>query len=257
MNRKLIRQRKEYLFEKEKEMENKKLLAKRNSNEEKDCEYNKDFDTDTKILLTTSRNPSSRLKQFHKELQYLFPNSINVNRGAYKIKDIYELGITQGFTDVALLHEHRGEPDGLILSHLPVGPTVYFGLTNAVLRHDADEGRQAITQALPHLIFENFNEEKIGKRFKTILQNLFPVMKKEESKRIVTFAGDRDFISVRHHSYEKLDYNTIDLTELGPRFELRPYMIKLGNLLQGTATIEWSLKSHINTAKKNKQISEK
>jgi U3 small nucleolar ribonucleoprotein protein IMP4 len=35
-----------------------------------------------------------------------------------------------------ILHEHRGEPDGLILCHLPLGPTLYFGLKNVTLRHD-------------------------------------------------------------------------------------------------------------------------
>lgn len=37
-----------------------------------------------------------------------------------------------------IVHEHRGEPDGLIVSHMPLGPTIYFGISNAVLRHDLD-----------------------------------------------------------------------------------------------------------------------
>lgn len=40
---------------------------------------------------------------------------------------------------MVILHEHRGEPDGMIISHMPVGPTIYFGIANAVLRHDLDE----------------------------------------------------------------------------------------------------------------------
>jgi rRNA maturation protein Rpf1 len=31
-----------------------------------------------------------------------------------------------------MVHEHRGEPDGLIVCHLPFGPTAYFGLLNVV-----------------------------------------------------------------------------------------------------------------------------
>lgn len=38
---------------------------------------------------------------------------------------------------------------------------------------------------------------------------------------------------------------------MGPRFELRPYMIRLGTLLNSNATVEWSIKAHINTATKN------
>jgi len=47
-------------------------------------------------------------------------------------------------TDIILLHEHRGQPDGLILCHLPVGPTLYFGLQNVVLRHDVNEKLQTM-----------------------------------------------------------------------------------------------------------------
>ena len=36
------------------------------------------------------------------------------------------------FTDIVVLHEHRGEPDGLVVCHLPYGPTAYFGLHNTV-----------------------------------------------------------------------------------------------------------------------------
>ena len=31
-----------------------------------------------------------------------------------------------------MVHEHRGEPDGLVVSHMPYGPTAYFGIFNTV-----------------------------------------------------------------------------------------------------------------------------
>jgi U3 small nucleolar ribonucleoprotein protein IMP4 len=46
---------------------------------------------------------------------------------------------------------------------------------------------------------------------------------KVESKRVITFSNDNDIISFRHHDYEKKDFKTVDLNELGPRFELKPY----------------------------------
>ena len=64
-----------------------------------------------------------------------------------------------------------------------------------------------------------------------------------------------DFISFRHHIYDKPTYNKVELSEVGPRFEMRPYMIKLGTMLDKTATIEWSLKAHINKTEKNNFIS--
>ena len=41
-----------------------------------------------------------------------------------------------------MVHEHRGEPDGLVVCHLPYGPTAYFGLFNTVLRHDIGDKKQ-------------------------------------------------------------------------------------------------------------------
>jgi U3 small nucleolar ribonucleoprotein protein IMP4 len=56
---------------------------------------------------------------------------------------------------------------------------------------------------------------------------LFPVPK-FDSKRVITFANDDDTISFRHHTYSKSDYKTVDLDEVGPRFEMRPYQIVQG-----------------------------
>jgi U3 small nucleolar ribonucleoprotein protein IMP4 len=39
-------------------------------------------------------------------------------------------------TDFLVVHEHRGVPDGLIVCHLPHGPTAYFTLSDIVMRHD-------------------------------------------------------------------------------------------------------------------------
>jgi len=39
---------------------------------------------------------------------------------------------SNGFSDIVVVHEHRGEPDGLVVCHLPFGPTAYFGLLNVV-----------------------------------------------------------------------------------------------------------------------------
>ncbi|EFN56422.1 hypothetical protein CHLNCDRAFT_51897 [Chlorella variabilis] len=46
-----------------------------------DDEYAHAGERDPKILITTSRDPSSRLVQFAKEVKLLFPNSQRVNRG--------------------------------------------------------------------------------------------------------------------------------------------------------------------------------
>ena len=73
--------------------------------------------------VTTARDPSSRLKQFAKEMRLVFPNSERINRGGTIIKDVVSLCRRNDFTDIVILHETRGEPDGMIISHLPFGPT--------------------------------------------------------------------------------------------------------------------------------------
>lgn len=93
--------------------------------------------SEPRVLLTTSRKPSQRLLQFVKELKLLFPTSVRINRGAYLLGDLTKICNSHGFTDLIIAHEQNGRPDGLIMSHLPLGPTIYFGLSSVFLRHDA------------------------------------------------------------------------------------------------------------------------
>lgn len=52
--------------------------------------------------------------------------------GLQIISELVESCRNHDFTDIVVLHEHRGEPDGMVVCHLPYGPTAYFGLYNAV-----------------------------------------------------------------------------------------------------------------------------
>ena len=93
-----------------------------------DDEYAYTGVSDPRVMITTSRDPSTRLTQFLKELRLLIPSAQRVNRGGYVVKDLVELARKNDVTDIVIVHEHRGEPDGLILTHLPFGPTAYFAL---------------------------------------------------------------------------------------------------------------------------------
>ncbi|PIO52744.1 hypothetical protein TELCIR_25948, partial [Teladorsagia circumcincta] len=93
--------------------------------------------------------------------------------------------------------------------------------------------------------------------FTSILKYLFPVPK-ESSKRVITFANTDDFISFRHHTYTVAQGGEIELKEAGPRFELRPYAIKLGTLENiAAAEDEWVLRSFMNTSRKRQLLSNK
>ena len=43
---------------------------------------------DPKVCVTTSREPSARLKQFVKEIKLIIPNSQRINRGNTKVDEV-------------------------------------------------------------------------------------------------------------------------------------------------------------------------
>ncbi|KAK7855401.1 brix domain-containing protein [Quercus suber] len=244
MNRRNTRLRREYLYRKSLEGKERILYEKKRMIKEAlqvprthiDDEYANASERDPKILITTSRNPSAPLTQFVKV-----------------IKEIIETCRAHDFTDVILVHEHRGVPDGITISHLPFGPTAYFGLLNVVTRHDIKDKKAigTMSEAYPHLILNKFST-KLGERTANILKHLFPVPK-PDTKRIITFANESDYISFRHHIYEKHGGpKSIELKEVGPRFEMRLYKITLGTLDQDEAQTEWVIRPYMNTTKKRK-----
>ena len=98
---------------------------------------------------------------------------------------------------------------------------------------------------------------RLGTRAMNILKYLFPVPK-EDSRRVLTFANHDDYISFRHHTYKKGEGGkTIEMSELGPRFQLRLYEIKLGTLEnESAADCEWALRPYMNTSKKRRFLSD-
>jgi len=215
-----------------------------------DDEYERAGVLDPKIFVTTSRDPSSRLTQFVKEIALIIPNSTRKNRGNHILKELVDACRANEMTDLIIIHEHRGEPDTLIVCHLPYGPTAYFGLTNVMLRHDIKE-KETISQQYPHLIFHDFTT-KLGERTQDILKYLFPVPK-DDSKRVLTFANQSDYISFRHHVYQQTG-NKITLKEIGPRFEMKIYQIKLETVDTEQADNEWVFRPYLNSSKRKNYL---
>ena len=99
-----------------------------------DDEYNKAGWRDPKTS-TTSRPFSA--EGLCEELKLVFPNSQRMNGNQVVPQMVEPRG--HDFTDIVIVQEHRGEPDGMIVCHLPFGPTAYFGMYNTVLRHDIQD----------------------------------------------------------------------------------------------------------------------
>ena len=228
--------------------------TKENEEEDIDDEYAEMSGIqDPKIVVTTSRSPSQRLMKFSKELQMMFPNSIRLNRGSYVITDLSKACLSSNTTDLMILHEHRGVPTSLTISHYPHGPTAVFSLHNVVLRHDIKENLGNLSLVIPHLIFEGFQTE-LGKRVVTVLKHLFPSGVKKDSSRVISFINNDDFISVRQHVYVKTNYVNVELAECGPRFEMRLYELKFGSVENKDADVEWQLRRFVRTANRKNYL---
>jgi U3 small nucleolar ribonucleoprotein protein IMP4 len=205
-----------------------------------DDEYRNLGEREPKVLITTSRDPSTKLGQFAKEFRLLIPNSQRINRGNHVVADIAGACRSGEVSDLIILHETRGKPDALVISHFPYGPTVSFTLHNVTLRHDiANVG--SVSEAYPNLIIENLNS-KLGDRTAKVLKALFPPSPPVTSPRVVTFSNQDDFISFRNHVFVKTSGKEVELAEVGPRFDMRLYEIKLGTIEQTEADVEWRLK---------------
>jgi U3 small nucleolar ribonucleoprotein protein IMP4 len=210
--------------------------------------------------VTTSRDPSARLSAFAKEIRLLLPTSVRLNRGNLILPDLVKSAQSAGLSDVVLLHEHRGVPTAMTLSHFPHGPTISFSLHNVVLRHDIPGSiRGSVAESYPHLIFEGFTTP-LGKRVVKILKHVFPPREAITSKhkvgnRVVSFvnsasSGHEDSIEVRHHVFVRTGYDSVELAEVGPRMTMRVFEIRGGTLDNKDGDVEWHLTQYTRTAKK-------
>nr|UXY87315.1 U3 snoRNP protein, IMP4 [Cryptomonas sp.] len=201
-----------------------------------------------KIIITTSRNPSPSLLRFVKQLGRIIPFSRIINRGNKFLKSLVYTCIIEKATDLLMIYENRGNPNSLIVSHLPSGPTVFFRLSNIISIYSKKNPK--LPENFPFIVIDNLTSP-LGKRLSVIFRNLFPIPNKN-SKKIITLSGQGDFISFRHHWFERKGdkISEIVLTELFPSFDMYPYKISLGLLGDKISEIEWSINSFKNTSKK-------
>ena len=214
---------------------------------------------DPRVLVTTSRDPSSRLGSFAKEIRLLLPTAIRLNRGNLILPNLVQSAKSSGLTDIILLHEHRGTPTALTVSHLPHGPTASFSLHNVLLRHDIPEAtRGTVSESYPHLIFDGFTTP-LGKRVVKILQHLFPPRETAEAarklgSRVVTFKNIEDSVEVRHHVFVKTGYQSVELAEVGPRMTMRLFEIRQGTAENKDGDVEWHMNQFTRTSRKKNYL---
>lgn len=100
--------------------------------DEKTDEFSSYFDrrVTPKVLITSANKPSLKTHLFMRELYKCIPNSEVRLRRSTEIKKIVVQAVEREYTDILVVNEDRKLPNGLLIVHLPEGPTAHFKVTS-------------------------------------------------------------------------------------------------------------------------------
>ncbi|PFX22515.1 ribosome production factor 1-like [Stylophora pistillata] len=190
-----------------------------------------------KVLITSSDRSKVKTVQFMEELQRIIPNSeVRVRKGI-DLKKIIPQAKERGFTALVVVNEDKKMPNGVVISHLPDGPTAHFKLTSVKLgKTIKNHGRK--TSHRPEVILNNFST-RLGHSVARLLAALFPYDPQFQGRQCITFHNQRDFIFFRHHRYIFKNQKKAGLQELGPRFTLKLRSLQRGAFDSKFGEYEW------------------
>ncbi|KAK8738413.1 hypothetical protein OTU49_003855, partial [Cherax quadricarinatus] len=98
-----------------------------------------------KVLVTCSDNPHTKTIAFIRELCRMIPDAKPMWRKRSRIEKIIKTATENGFTDVVIVNEDRRIPNGLMVIHLPEGPTALFRVSNPKLCKEIHRSHQEIS----------------------------------------------------------------------------------------------------------------
>jgi len=199
-------------------------------------------ETTPKILITTSDRPTAMTNKFCKELKRMIPNSSLYYRRGLALKKVIPQAVKRDYTDLVVINEDRKIPNGLLISHLPNGPTAHFKLSNVKLTTDI-KWCGKMSEHMPEIVLNNFNT-RLGHSIGRLLASIFPHDPEFEGRRVITFHNQRDFIFVRHHRYRFKNNKRVGLQELGPRFTMKLRSLQKGTFDSKFGDYEWVHKRH-------------
>jgi len=191
-----------------------------------------------KVLITCSDNPHTRTIAFIKELTRMIPNSEPKWRKNSAIKKIVKDSIKLEYTDIIIVNEDNRNPNGIVVTHLPDGPTAHFKLSNVKITKDLRKDWRQISSHRPEVILNNFTT-RLGHGVARMLASLFHYEPQFTGKRVVTFHNQRDYIFFRHHKYEFKNSEKVRLKDLGPRFTLKLRSLQKGTFDSKFGDYEW------------------
>ncbi|KAG9391526.1 Brix domain [Carpediemonas membranifera] len=191
------------------------------------------------VWVTTSPRPKGRrVLSFVEDLLTMIPAAKYVKRGKRTITAMCEYATEQGATDVVVVHADGADPTGIMVCHLPTGPTAWFKLDGIVLRKRI-KNHGWPTVHPPEVIAKNFTTH-LGKRVAQILGGLFPAQPDVTGRQVISINNKRDFIFMRFHRYEFASDEAVNLQELGPKFSLKLRYIVRGSFDPVGGEYEWN-----------------
>ncbi len=229
-----------------------------------------------KVLITTSINST-----LHKEaaiLTDLFPNSKYIRRSSHRygykfsVREICHFASKHEYTSVIVLEEanHRKQPGGMTIVHLPEGPTFHFTISNWYSGKQIP-GHGRPTDHLPELMLNNFITP-LGLLTAHLFRSLFPPAPELQGRQVLTLHNQRDYIFLRRHRYifrqkretEKsvigadgkemkgVEEIRAGLQELGPRMTLKLRRVDKG--IQRASGQDWEWKSKMEKVRTKFQL---
>ncbi len=194
-----------------------------------------------KVLITYADNPVTKTRKFGVELARIIPNSWAKIRNRSSIKKMVRSAISEDFTDVIVINENNREPNGMLIIHLPHGPTAHFKLSNVKITKEIKRSHEEFTKHRPEVILNNFST-RLGLTIGRMLGALFHHDPEFKGRRAVTFHNQRDYIFFRHHRYQFTKEGTrAKLRELGPRFTLKLRSLQEGTFDSKCGDFDWMI----------------
>lgn len=221
-------------------------------------EYRQYFEKsyEPKVLITSTDNPHKRTIAFMQELSRIIPNSEPRWRRNTSIKKMVKQCESAGFTDVIIVNEDNRIPNGLVVSHLPEGPTAHFKLSNVKICRETGKGKgkdwRKITEHRPEVILNNFTT-RLGHAVGRMLAAIFHYDPEFRGKRCVTFHNQRDYIFFRHHMYDIKSPEKVKLRDMGPRFTLRLRSLQKGTFDSKLGEYEWIISGRRHDLEKSRR----
>ncbi|AEA38940.1 U3 snoRNP protein, IMP4 (nucleomorph) [Cryptomonas paramecium] len=183
------------------------------------------FSEKSKIIITTSKNPSRMSLNFIKKLNIIFPCSHRVNRGNLSLKSLIRFCIIQNVANLILVYQIKNKPSCMVIFHLPSGPTLFFKLFNVIT--SAVEKKLNLSHQSTLVVIEGFGSP-LGKCIIFIFISLFSFFKKN-FRKIIFLKEKKSFVFLRCYWFflkEKLKKKFF-LEKIHPNFDMYLFKISL------------------------------